>query len=201
MSFTLDRRSFLKTGSGALLGLAVPSFADALDAGSDASPADWADLARALNGHLLERGVPNFASIAAPWNLCFASTVPQAIARCATPDDVRNCLLWAAANKMPFAIRSGGHSYAGFSTTTGLLLDVSALNAVRYDAPSGRVHLGGGARNADVYAGLAPVGRALTHGRCKGVGVAGLVQGGGIGFSQRLRGLTCDQLLGIEIVA
>jgi hypothetical protein len=145
-SHWIDRRSFLKAGSGVLLGLAVPSFADARDAGSDASPADWADLARALNGHLLERGVPNFASIAAPWNLRFASTVPQAIARCATPDDVRTCLLWAAANKMPFAIRSGGHSYAGFSTTTGLLLDVSALNAVRYGAPSGRVHLGGGFR-------------------------------------------------------
>jgi len=200
MSFTLDRRSLLKAGTGGQLGLTVPPFAHALDTGADASPADWADLARALNGHLLERGVPNFASIAAPWNLRFASTVPQAIARCATPDDVRTCLLWAAAHKMPFAIRSGGHSYAGFSTTTGLLLDVSAINAVRYDAPSGRVHLGGGARNADVYAGLAPVGRAITHGRCKGVGVAGLVQGGGIGFSQRLRGLTCDQLLGIEIV-
>ena len=56
------------------------------------------------------------------------------------------------------------------------------------------------ARNADVYAGLAPVNRAITHGRCRGVGVAGLVLGGGIGFSQRLRGLTCDQLLEMEIV-
>lgn len=58
----------------------------------------------------------------------------------------------------------------------------------------------GGARNADVYRALGPVNRALTHGRCKGVGVAGLVLGGGIGFSQRLRGLTCDQLIETEIV-
>jgi hypothetical protein len=109
-------------------------------------------------------------------------------------------LLWAKATKVPFAIRSGGHSYAGFSTTTGLMLDVSAMNAVRDDDASGLLHLGGGARNADVYAGLAPVNRAITHGRCRGVGVAGLVLGGGIGFSQRLRGLTCDQLLEMEIV-
>ncbi len=200
MSFTLDRRTFLKAGSGALLGLAAQPLAHARDAGLEASPADWADLARSLNGHLLQRGVPNFAQMAAPWNLRFASTMPQAIARCATPEDVRTCLLWASANTVPFAIRSGGHSYAGFSTTTGLLLDVSAINEVRYDAPSGRVHLGGGACNADVYAGLAPVNRAITHGRCRGVGVAGLVLGGGIGFSQRLRGLTCDQLLAMEIV-
>ena len=200
MSVTLDRRAFLKAGSGALLGLAAPPLARARDLATDASPADWADLARSLNGHLLQRGVPNFATIAAPWNLRFASTLPQAIARCATPEDVRICLLFASANKVPFAVRSGGHSYAGFSTTTGLLLDVSAMNEVRYDAPSGRVHLGGGARNADVYAGLAPVNRAITHGRCRGVGVAGLVLGGGIGFSQRLRGLTCDQLLEMELV-
>ena len=200
MSFTLDRRAFLKAGSGALLGLSVSSPARALDAGSEASPTNWADLARSLNGHLLQRGVPNFAGIASPWNLRFASTMPQAIARCATPEDVRTCLLWAKATKVSFAIRSGGHSYAGFSTTTGLMLDVSAMNAVRDDDASGHVHLGGGARNADVYAGLAPVNRAITHGRCRGVGVAGLVLGGGIGFSQRLRGLTCDQLLEMEIV-
>jgi hypothetical protein len=83
MSFTLDRRAFLKAGSGALLGLSVSSPARALDAGSEASPTNWADLARSLNGHLLQRGVPNFAGIASPWNLRFASTMPQAIARCA----------------------------------------------------------------------------------------------------------------------
>jgi FAD/FMN-containing dehydrogenase len=200
MSFTLDRRAFLKAGSGALLGLTVSSPTRALDAGSQASPTDWADLARSLEGRLLQRGVPNFTALAAPWNLRFASTVPQAIARCANPEDVRTCLLWAKATKVPFVVRSGGHSYAGFSTTPGLLLDVSAMNAVRYDTASGRVQLGGGARNADVYAGLAPVNRAITHGRCRGVGVAGLVLGGGIGFSQRLGGLTCDQLLEMEIV-
>lgn len=198
--FKLDRRDFLKGGSAAVLGLAVPSPVFALEEMGKASPSDWADLARSLNGRLLQRGGPNFASAAAPWNLRFAATIPQAIARCASPEDVRTCLLWASATKVPFVIRSGGHSYAGFSTTPGLMLDLSAMNAVRYDAPTGRVHLGGGARNANVYAGLAPVNRAITHGRCRGVGVAGLVLGGGIGFSQRRRGLTCDQLVEMEVV-
>jgi FAD/FMN-containing dehydrogenase len=109
-------------------------------------------------------------------------------------------VLWAKANGMPLAIRSGGHSYAGYSTTSGLLIDVSSMNEVGAPDVEGRVRMGGGARNANVYAGLRPANRSITHGRCEGVGVAGLVLGGGIGFSQRRRGLTCDQLVETEIV-
>jgi FAD/FMN-containing dehydrogenase len=74
------------------------------------------------------------------------------------------------------------------------------MNEVGAPDVEGRVRMGGGARNANVYAGLRPANRSITHGRCEGVGVAGLVLGGGIGFSQRRRGLTCDQLVETEIV-
>jgi hypothetical protein len=132
--------------------------------------------------------------------LRFAQLLPAGIPRCTSPEDVRACLLWARSNDVPLAIRSGGHSYAGFSTTSGLMIDVSLMKEVGEVDPAGRVRMGGGARNANVYSALGPRNRALTHGRCKGVGVAGLVLGGGIGFSQRLRGLTCDQLIETEIV-
>ena len=52
------------------------------------------------------------------------------------------------------------------------------------------MRLGGGARNANVLTALQAGNHAITHGRCKGVGVAALTLGGGIGFSQRLHGLT-----------
>ena len=126
--------------------------------------------------------------------------MPAGIARCASPDDVATCLLWAQRNDMPLAVRSGGHSYAGFSTTDGLMIDVSPLNRVGALGEEGLVRLGGGARNADVFTALRAGNHAITHGRCKGVGVAGLTLGGGIGFSQRLHGLTCDQLVETEIV-
>jgi len=98
---------------------------------------------------------------------------------------VRSSLLWAASNGVSLAIRSGGHSYAGYSTTSGLLVDVSLMNEVAIHGAEELV------RMRD---------RAITHGRCMGVGVAGLALGGGIGFSQRWHGLTCDQLIETEIV-
>ena len=203
MSFALNRRTFLKSASGVLLGLAYlpgSARAGASNAGTVASSASWDDLARSLKGPLLHKDAFDYATIAAPWNLRFAATLPAGIARCVSPEDVRACLHWAQSNEVPLAIRSGGHSYAGFSTTSGLLLDVSLMNEVGDLDASGRVRLSGGARNANVYAALRPLGRAITHGRCKGVGVAGLVLGGGIGFSQRLQGLACDQLVETEIV-
>ena len=200
MSFALDRRAFLKATSGALLGFAHLPGRAAAETSTAASSAPWNQLARSLQGSLLKKDAPDFARIASPWNLHFASRIPAGIARCTSPEDVRACLLWARSNGVPLAIRSGGHSYAGFSTTSGLMIDVSLMNGVGDVHPAGRVRMGGGARNANVYSALRPLNRALTHGRCNGVGVAGLVLGGGIGFSQRLRGLTCDQLIETEIV-
>jgi hypothetical protein len=145
-------------------------------------------------------GDPSFAGIAQPWNLRFAEILPSAIARCLSSADVATCLLWAQANQVPVVARSGGHSYAGYSTTTGLMIDVSPISQVQYDAGSGLAQVGGGARNKDVYASLRPAGTAVTHGRCGAVGVAGLVLGGGIGFNMRHQGLTCDQLVETEMV-
>lgn len=202
MSFAPTRRQLLKGVAGAALGATqLSALARAqMQSVTVAAPADWRGLARLLGGELLQSGAPDFARIAAPWNLRFASILPSAIARCVSPEDVAICLLWAQRNDMPIAIRSGGHSYAGFSTTDGLMIDVSPMNAVGALDGEGRLRLGGGARNADVFAALRAGNHAITHGRCKGVGVAGLTLGGGIGFSQRLHGLTCDQLVETEIV-
>ena len=201
MSFSLTRRQLLQGAAGAALGAAqLRGLAHAEMPVTVAAPADWRGLARLLSGELLQSEAPDFARIASPWNLRFASVLPAGIARCASPDDVAICLLWAQRNDMPLAIRSGGHSYAGFSTTDGLMIDVSPMNEVSEIDGDGRLRLGGGARNANVFAALQAGNHAITHGRCKGVGVAGLTLGGGIGFSQRLHGLTCDQLVETEIV-
>lgn len=80
------------------------------------------------------------------------------------------------------------------------MIDVSSMNAVRFDRDSGLVRVEGGVRNAGAREALRQVDAAITHGRCIGVGVAGLTLGGGIGFNMRREGLTCDRLLETEMV-
>lgn len=200
--FSPSRRQFLRTGTAAAFGLGLPSLGWLTACASlpDTRELPWSDLARSMQGPLLMPGSPEFAVRAQPWALQYASTLPQGIAQCAGETDVQACLRWAQTNKVPLVARSGGHSYAGYSTTTGLMVDVSSMNDVDVDGTTGIATLGGGARNKHVYAACRPYSRAVTHGRCKDVGVAGLVLGGGIGFNMRAHGLTCDGLTATRIV-
>jgi FAD/FMN-containing dehydrogenase len=199
-----DRRQFLRGSAGLLLGVGLASLPEAIVRATwidgATAPPPWSELAGELQGSLLMPSDPGFSSAADAWNLRFAEIRPAAIAQCASEADVAACVLWAQTNGMPAVARSGGHSYAGYSNTTGLLIRVSPMNQVDYDPGTGQVRLGGGARNADVYSNLRRLGRAVTHGRCEAVGVAGLVLGGGIGFNMRLEGLTCDRLIATDLV-
>jgi FAD binding domain/Berberine and berberine like len=199
-----DRRQFLRGSAGLLIGLGVasqsPSIVRARWIDGSVSPAPWSDLAGELQGTLLLPVDFGFSDAAEAWNLRFSEIRPAAIALCASAADVATCLLWAQANGVATVARSGGHSYAGYSNTTGLMIKLSGMNQVDYDSGTGMVRLGGGARNADVYSSLRGVGRAVTHGRCEAVGVAGLVLGGGIGFNMRRKGLTCDHLVATDLV-
>jgi FAD/FMN-containing dehydrogenase len=208
VGIALDRRQFLKVSAGVVAGLGLAEFPGRGAAGAAGAAAPvravpagaWQELAGALEGPLLRPGALGFAEAARPWNLRFVGILPDGIARCVSAEDVRTAVLWAQAAGVPLVARSGGHSYAGYSQTTGLMIDLSPMNDVEYDAKLGVAHTRGGARNSDLYARLRTVGRAVTHGRCGGVGVAGLVLGGGIGFNMRDKGLLCDQLVETDVV-
>lgn len=201
---TLSRRTFLRqTAELAVAGGASYGLLSAFGCGSvNVAPAGlpWNALARSLSGRLLRPGDAGFAQLALPNNLRYANVLPAGIALCANGADVSASILWARSNRVPLIARSGGHSYAGYSTTTGLMIDVSAMNGFSFDRATGVATLEGGARNRDVYAQCRKLGVAITHGRCLQVGVAGLVLGGGVGFNMRTHGLTCDQLVSSKIV-
>ena len=133
------------------------------------------------------------------WDPRFDDLRPQAIAYCASPADVQRCLEVARASGITPRPRSGGHSYGGWSSGDGLIVDTTAMATVAVDA-AGTATVGAGARLIDVYAALAARGRALPAGSCPTVGVAGLTLGGGVGVLGRAYGLTCDQLTGLELV-
>ena len=199
----MQRREFLQRSGATMLGLWLGMGCGSETAVAPSIPGSglpWDALARLLQGPLLLPGAPDFSQIVAPWNLRYIDQKPAGVARCQSVADVQACLAWAQSNGVPLVARSGGHSYAGFSLTPGLMIDVSPMNQLSLDSATGLARVGGGARNANVYSALRAPSVSVTHGRCKQVGVGGLVLGGGIGFNMRLHGLTCDGLVETELV-
>jgi FAD binding domain/Berberine and berberine like len=110
------------------------------------------------------------------------------------------CVDFASASGTPVAARNGGHSYGGYSTTSGLVIDVAGLGGVGPGKASGTARIGAGARLIDVYAGLDKRGVSVPGGSCPTVGITGSTLGGGIGVVGRKYGLSCDRLTAVELV-
>jgi FAD/FMN-containing dehydrogenase len=117
-----------------------------------------------------------------------------------TEKDVVTTVKWARENNISITTRSGGHSYAGYSSTNELLLDLSGMTSITLNSSTGLATVDGGARNRHLFAALIETSLAITHATCKNVGMGGLVLGGGIGFNMRAHGLTCDQLVETRMV-
>ncbi len=123
------------------------------------------------------------------------------IARCTGAGDVAAALDFARSHELEVAVRGGGHSPAGHCLLDdGLVIDLTALRAVEVDADARMARSGGGATWLD-FDGAVQVHALATPGGVVGTtGVTGLTFGGGIGHLTAQHGLTCDGLLGAEIV-
>jgi FAD/FMN-containing dehydrogenase len=97
-------------------------------------------------------------------------------------------------------VRGGGHSYAGYSTTTGLLIDLQTMSEITVDHDAGMMTVSGSVTNAQIFAALRNGLQFLPMGTCPTVGIGGLTLGGGIGPNTRWAGLTCDRLQQTRIV-
>ncbi|MFI6768835.1 FAD-binding oxidoreductase [Streptomyces sp. NPDC050355] len=165
-----------------------------------AAPASWTALGKSLDGRLIQASDAAYATARRLYNTRYDTLKPSAIAYVKHPSDIAECLAFARRHGTPVAIRSGGHSYAGYSSGNGrLIVDVSALSKV--GAPSGGItRIGAGAKLIDVYQGLAAHGVTVPGGSCPTVGISGLTLGGGQGVVSRAYGLTCDSLVGATLV-
>ena len=193
----MQRRDFLAGVAGASL---ASCGSGALAPVPSPSGLPWGALASKLQGRLVRPGEAGFHALALPDNLRYASILPAGIAVCESAADVSASILWARRNGVALVARSGGHSYAGYSCTRGLQIDVTRLRNVAFDTSTGVLTIGAGARNDELFSALERHGVAITHGNCLGVGVAGFLLGGGIGLNMRRNGLACDQLVSTEIV-
>jgi FAD/FMN-containing dehydrogenase len=125
---------------------------------------------------------------------------PALVARCAHADDVRYAVEFARRHGLEVAVRGGGHSHMGWSTSNGLVIDLAEMKRVTINPAkhTGRIDagvLGGEAMRVAGRYGLAPV-----LGDCPGVGAAGVTLGGGLGWLSGLHGACCDNLLSARIV-
>jgi FAD/FMN-containing dehydrogenase len=126
---------------------------------------------------------------------------PALIARCNTRTDVVAAVKLTRNAGVPLAVRAGGHSVAGLSTCEGgVVIDLSLMRGVEVDPARRVAHAQPGATWADFDAATAAHGLATTGGLVSSTGVAGLTLGGGIGWLQRKYGLSCDNLIGADVV-
>ncbi|MGO4535726.1 FAD-binding oxidoreductase [Leifsonia sp. 2MCAF36] len=121
------------------------------------------------------------------------------------PNDIREvsaAVRFAGENQLEIAVRGGGHSFAGFSTTdSGIVVDLARLTDVTVlDEERHIVRIGGGATWGHVADVLSPRGLAISSGDTRSVGVGGLTLSGGLGWKVRRYGLALDSLRAIEIV-
>jgi FAD/FMN-containing dehydrogenase len=158
-----------------------------------------ADFAHRLDGELFRPGSPGYEVVRRPVNPAYQQVRPRLVVRCRSVPDVVAALEYAAATGDRIAARGGGHCFAGRSSTDGIVLDLSGLDGVSV-AADGVATIGAGARTGGVYAALHARGRALPAGCGPTVGIAGLTLGGGIGLLGREHGLTCDHLVGAQVV-
>jgi FAD binding domain/Berberine and berberine like len=160
---------------------------------------DLAELRNSLDGELVSPDSSGYEAIRRPANAAYRDVRPRLVVLCRSVSDVVGAIRYAAAAGDRTVPRGGGHCFAGRSSTDGIVLDMSGLDRIGV-SDDGVATIGAGARLGQVYAALHAYGRTLPAGCGPSVGIAGLTLGGGIGLLGRKHGLTCDRLLGAQVV-
>lgn len=166
-----------------------------------ANPARGASaMARPDSGvRFVARGDEEADALSILYNLSHAKT-PALRALCSTPQGVAQTIRWAREHDKSFAVRSGGHCYAGTGNHPDLVIDLRTMADVHVNrdarlitaqsgAKLGAIHRAGFAHNLGVPAGW-----------CGDVGLGGHALGGGIGYLVRDQGLMCDQVTQVQLI-
>ena len=191
-----DRRSFVRRGGrlaagAAGLALGAPALVEGANPG-------LSDLRRDVD-EVITPGDARYATAKLAWNARYDGVNPLAVVLPRTVAEVKAVIRWARRHDVRLAIRSGGHSYAGLSSTSGVVVDLSHLSGVAV-RPDGTARVGAGIELQQAYERLWVSKRAIATGSHPTVGLGGLALGGGQGFASRAHGLTCDNVTAIEIV-
>jgi FAD/FMN-containing dehydrogenase len=126
---------------------------------------------------------------------------PALIAQPLDAAEVSLTLRIAREHGLPIGVRGGGHSVAGHGLLdAGVVIDLRRMRDVHVDAAARLARAAGGATWEDFDAATQADGLAVTGGTFVDTGIGGLTLGGGFGYLMGLCGLTCDNLVGAELV-
>ena len=126
---------------------------------------------------------------------------PTFIVRARDATDVSQVITLARESGLELAVRSGGHSVAGHSTTDGgILLDLSEMKRIEIDVSGRTAWAETGLTAGEYTAATGAHGLATGVGDAGSVGIGGITLGGGVGYLVRKHGLTIDALLAAEVV-
>ena len=158
------------------------------------------ELGMSFKGELIRPADPAYDEQRKIWNGSIDRR-PALIARCTDAADVIAALRFARATEIPFAVRSGGHSFPGLSVCdAGLVIDLRRMDRIAVDPDAGTATAQAGVLLGELDRATQAFGLAVPAGIVTHTGLSGLTLGGGIGWLQRKYGLTIDQLLSVELV-
>jgi hypothetical protein len=126
---------------------------------------------------------------------------PGIIARCAGVADVVAAVNFARENELLVAVRGGGHNVGGRALCDdGIVIDLSSMKGIHVNSKRHTARVQGGATLGDLDRETHVFGTAVPAGIVSKTGIAGLALGGGVGWLVRKYGLTCDNVLSLDIV-
>jgi hypothetical protein len=159
-----------------------------------------ADLAMTMPGATLLPNHAEYETKHGVWNAAVEDR-PAILIRCLNATDVVAALAYARNHALTVAVRSGGHSPAGYGTChAGVVIDLSGMKELEVDALNQTARIEPGLNWGELSGALHEYGLALTAGDTASVGVGGLALGGGIGWFAGKYGLTIDRLRAVELV-
>jgi FAD/FMN-containing dehydrogenase len=162
--------------------------------------ADIAAFAGVIRGQVIRTSDAGYDDARSLYNAMIDKR-PLLIVRAADVADVIAAVNFTRDNRLPLAIRGGGHNGAGLgSVDDGLLLDMSLIKGVRVDPKKGTVRVGAGCTTGDVDHATHIFGQAVPFGIISTTGVAGLTLSGGHGYLSRQHGLAVDNLIEADVV-
>src|SRR3954471_3661836 len=159
------------------------------------------ELRESLRGPAFAPGDPGYDEARLVWNGMFDDRRPALVVQCAGVADVTRAVQFARSEGLEIAVRGGGHSLPGFSSSDGgIVIDLGPMKGVRVDPRTRRVAAEAGLQWHELDHETQAFGLATTGGLVSTTGVAGFTLGGGIGHLVRSQGLACDRLIGADVV-